>query len=215
MSLNRTMRTLGRAAVAIREAGAAAIARRDAEELERLLKSFIWKEHPATLEWEERLAIRDALMRLFELLPDVDLPLEEWIPHARSAVKDALSVFGTLEVNPSNKMKVQPGTGKVIAVDAFGRRVGTLLEPLTVHSVKGETHDAVLLVGRKTSKYEHAAQWLAPPDSAPEPEEVRVAYVALTRAAKLCVVGLPSDTAQDVIDEFVARGFVVAAGAED
>ena len=215
VSLNRTMRTLGRAAAAIREAGAAAIARRDVEELERLLKSFIWEEHPATLDWEERLAIRDALMRLFDLLPDVDLPLEEWIPLARLAVKDALSVFGTLEVNPSNKMKVLPGQGKVTALDAFGRRVGALLEPLTVHSVKGETHDAVLLVGRKTSKYEHAAQWLAPPDSAPEPEEVRVAYVALTRAAKLCVVALPSDTAQDVIDEFVARGFVMAAQAED
>jgi len=215
VSLNRTIRTLGRAAVAVREAGAAAIARRDAEELERLLKSFIWKEQPATLEWEERLAIRDALMRLFELLPDVDVPLEEWTPRARTAVKDALSVFGTLEVNPSNKMKVRPGTGKVIAADAFGRRVGTPLEPLTVHSVKGETHDAVLLVGRKTAKYEHAAQWLAPPDSVPESEEVRVAYVALTRAAKLFVVALPSDTAQNVIDEFVARGFVLTAQPEE
>lgn len=208
VSLNRTMRTLGRTAVAVRASGAATTSRRDAEELERLLKSFIWQEQPATLEWDDRIAIRDALMRLFELLPDVDMPLEEWTPRARTAVKDALVSFGTLEVNPSHKMKVQSGTGKVVAADAFGRRVGTLLEPLTVHSVKGETHDAVLLVGRKTSKYEHAAQWLAPPGSAAEPEEVRVAYVALTRAAKLCVVALPSDTAQHVIDEFLARGFV-------
>lgn len=206
---SRTLRVLGRAAVVVRQAGADAVARRDVEELERLLRSLVWKEPPASLGWDERVAFRDALMRLFELLPDVELELEDWIPAARSALKDALAVFGGLEVQPGAKMKVTAAIANVKAVDAFGRQSGAPLEALTVHSVKGETHHAVLLVGGKTTKHEHGAQWLESPESAEEPEEVRVAYVALTRPAMYCMVALPSGTSQDTIDEFVGRGFLL------
>jgi superfamily I DNA/RNA helicase len=210
---SRVLKVLGRAAVAVREAGVDAVARRDVEELERLLRSFVWKEPPASLDWEDRLAFRDALMRLFEFLPDVELQLKEWIPDARAAVKDALAVFGSLEVQPGDKMKVTQAISSVRAADAFGRQSGTPLEALTVHSVKGETHEGVLLVGARTTKYDHGAQWLESPQSAQEPEEVRVAYVALTRAAKYCLVALPSGTSQGTIDEFMSRGFVLRDAA--
>ena len=158
---------------------------------------MVWKEPPASPDWEDRLALRDALMRLFELLPDVEMELKDWIPAARSAIKDALAVFGTLEIRPSDKMKVTKATADVRAADAFGRRSGAPLEALTVHSVKGETHEGVLLVGARTKNHDHGAQWLESPHSAHQPEEVRVAYVALTRAAKSCMVALPSGDPRD------------------
>jgi DNA helicase-2/ATP-dependent DNA helicase PcrA len=210
---SRTLKVLGRAAVAVREAGVDAVARRDVDDLERLLRSFVWKEPPASLTWDERIAFRDALMRLFELLPDVGLELKHWIPAARIAIKDALGVFGSLEVQPGDKMKVTSAIANIKAADAFGRRSGAPLGALTIHSVKGETHEAVLLVGARTTKFDHGAQWLQSPDSAQEPEEVRVAYVALTRAGKYCMVALPAGTSQETVDEFVSRGFVLRTAA--
>ncbi len=178
-----------------------------------MLRSFVWKEPPASLTWDERIAFRDALMRLFELLPDVGLELKQWIPAARIAIKDALGVFGSLEVQPGDKMKVTSAIANIKAADAFGRRSGAPLGALTIHSVKGETHEAVLLVGARTTKFDHGAQWLQSPDSAQEPEEVRVAYVALTRAGKYCMVALPAGTSQETVDEFVSRGFVLRTAA--
>lgn len=210
LEMNRTIRLLGRAAVPPAADRPAAINRHTVEELERLFKSLVWKVPPVNLTFEERLALRDALMHVLELLPDVNLDLADWIPQARSAVKTGLAVFEPLEVQPGTRIKVMPKMKGVKAVDAFGRPSENPFEPLTVHTVKGETHDAVLLVGGRTKNHDHGAQWLKSATASDGREEVRIAYVALTRAAKFVVVALPADTESVHVDEYIHRGFISA-----
>ncbi len=76
----------------------------------------------------------------------------------------------------------------------------------TIHSVKGESHAATLLVAVDSQQLgANWEGWLGGGD----PEEVRVAYVALTRAERYSALALPDACPSEVVDEFVTRGFVV------
>jgi ATP-dependent DNA helicase UvrD/PcrA len=89
----------------------------------------------------------------------------------------------------------------------------------TVHDTKGEDRDAVMVViDRPRSRIRGAqvALWesaLAGEEiDAEQAEEKRIAFVALTRAERICVVALPDDGRGRVAaDAFVAKGFRMVA----
>lgn len=206
--LSRAVLVLGRAA-SVRRSGEM-LSRADIDDLERLLATLIWSEPPHPMPLEDRLALRDAVIRLLDELPDPEQDLDAWITGAREAVKRALGVFGALTIKPGNKIRTPPGgTGGKTGTQAFGRQAAQSLPAHTVHSVKGETHDAVMLVAGRTAQHDHATQWLETSATSDSPEEIRIAYVALTRAGRYCAVALPADTARETVNEFVNRGFVV------
>jgi superfamily I DNA/RNA helicase len=84
----------------------------------------------------------------------------------------------------------------------------------TVHSAKGESHEAVLLLsGRATAKRDSARDWIKGEMGEPPDEETRIGYVGLTRARRYCAVALPNTTPEDVIAAYEGAGFVVVNGA--
>jgi superfamily I DNA/RNA helicase len=87
----------------------------------------------------------------------------------------------------------------------------------TVHDLKGESRDAVLVVAdrlRSRARGAQGALWSRPllGEAVPpeEAEELRIVFVALTRAQRYCAVALPTDTEPAILHGFEAAGFVLA-----
>ena len=89
-----------------------------------------------------------------------------------------------------------------------------------MHDIKGGDRDAVMVVIDRPCSTRHGAQaelWesaLAGDEiDAEKAEERRIAFVALTRAERLCVVALPDDDGgRAAANAFVARGFRMLGG---
>jgi superfamily I DNA/RNA helicase len=111
-------------------------------------------------------------------------------------------------------MKSSAAQEGVRARDAFVPRPREL-EAQTVHDIKGEDRDAVLVVldrPRSAKRDPQVQLWssaLAGEEiEAEQAEEKRIAFVALTRAKPICVVALPDDQGgREAAEAFLARGF--------
>jgi superfamily I DNA/RNA helicase len=94
------------------------------------------------------------------------------------------------------------------------------LRAQTVHGIKGEDRDAVMVVIDRPRSTKHGAQtelWgsaLAGEETdARDAEEKRIAFVALTRAERICVLALPDDDGgRAAAETFVERWFRMPGG---
>ena len=130
------------------------------------------------------------------------------LPVLRSALPDKLPVIDALD---GNSFRVPPKLG--------GKRViDTLIAPkpqtshiriTTIHSVKGETFDAILLVSspdRRGGKGGFWMEWLADPQS----EHARFAYVASSRPRKLLAWAIPrSANSDENLNKISELGFCI------
>ena len=184
-------------------------------EVDRLLARFAWNVPLGHLDQESRWLVRRASMILLGLLPPLDMNLRDWIAGAREATKDvAAALADSPAVQPSGHLKATSDHGQISAVACFAPPK-VPLEGLTVHAVKGESHGAVLLVGEARTRGQTQGElWsnrLRGDEVAQEEdEELRIAYVALSRAEKYCAVALPSDHAA-VLADYLGAGFVGVA----
>jgi ATP-dependent DNA helicase UvrD/PcrA len=182
---------------------------------ERALSELAWGDAALLDETERHLSVRRGLMRLLNELPDFDRTLPDWIAHAREKVKTTLN---DLTDEPKNKpqyvLKSKAAFNTLQAADVLSTQPTSLLAR-TVHDVKGESHEAVLLVVQpRHGQSDQAGLWSAPllGESVEEEqeEELRIAYVALTRAERYCAVALPNDVDADRINAYLGVGFVQA-----
>lgn len=204
---------LGRAAAA-RLRGT--LTRRRIEGVERVVAHAAWgRADVASLESDARRRLRDASMVLLTSLPTLDLDLRSWI---RGASAQLGAVLGALTDEPAHKpgavVRSSSGQEAVTAADVFARPTSGL-RAQTVHDIKGESRDAVLVVVDRLRSRRRAAQsvlWSRPligeTVSAEEAEELRIAFVALTRARRYCALAVPDDTDPETIAAFEAAGFV-------
>lgn len=156
------------------------------------------------------MAYREWRMLVWSLvvaLPNPDMPLADWIPAARESVKQVLSSAGIdPRHKPSDRIR-RPNdcpdiiTANVVAVGGVGA-TGHQID--TVHKVKGQTLDGIMLVAspgtksRKSSVY----GWLPGTSANGTTEEQRIAYVAMTRPMKLLVVAIPDSAWKDCASRF-------------
>lgn len=63
----------------------------------------------------------------------------------------------------------------------------------TIHSVKGETFEAVLVILRKKGIGSYYKTLLKKKDSIQDNEELRIVYVGITRPRKLLVLAVPDE----------------------
>jgi DNA helicase II / ATP-dependent DNA helicase PcrA len=204
---------LGRAVSALR--GAATLGRRDVEAVERIVAFTAWDTTDlGLLEPERRWGLRKATMRLLERAPELELDLRTWIRNAATALTDAA---GTLASTPAHAaghvLQSASGHEAHVAGSIFVPPAPTL-SAQTVHDIKGESRGAVLVVvqpRRASRQGSQSALWSRPliggAVSAEEAEELRIAFVALTRARRFCMLALPGDSGDDVVDAFCSAGF--------
>jgi DNA helicase II / ATP-dependent DNA helicase PcrA len=209
-----SVRTLGRFAALMRSARTVAV--RDLRAVEQLLSEMAWGVHAEPLAEEQRRLVRKELMRLSQSLPAFDCNLSDWIARAREEVKLTLAALSDTPAHQAHhRIKSKAGFDEVSALDTFFA-VPPALPARTVHDAKGESHSAVLLVaasrGQGKAQTDLWSAALAGEEIAEEDaEELRIAYVALTRAERYCAVALPRDADQSRLQAYLDVGFIQPA----
>lgn len=118
----------------------------------------------------------------------------------------SLPVEGEQWDQVSRKIRAPQDHSKTKVVDTMGSvRPATNLRITTIHSVKGETFEALLLISAKDKKTRggHFEQWLHP--DADKEEYKRFAYVACSRPKHLLLVATPS-LDEEQLEELVQLG---------
>lgn len=116
-----------------------------------------------------------------------------------AALATPLVVPASLGGRTVDEFLVQPGAGPRIE---------------NVYGVKGESVDAVMVVAEAPAEVWHTPQadtWASALAGARTSEEIRIFYVAATRARRLLILAVPNDTSQPTIDDFERAGFHLTA----
>lgn len=183
--------------------------------VEDVLRRLAWDSNER-LDPAARSKLRDAACRLIASLPPPsgDKSLKDWIGEARSLVTTALTqLTDTPAGKVSSAVRARSGDDKRISNDVLPTTLAVAVAR-TVHSAKGESHEAVLLVsGKATAKRDSARDWIKGELAETRDEETRIGYVALTRARRYCAVALPDTTPADILSAYEAAGFVIMPAA--
>jgi superfamily I DNA/RNA helicase len=208
--------SLGRAAAAIR--GAATLSRRQVDAVDRVLAYTAWDAADLSeLEMDQRQAVRRASMAVLRAAPGLEGDLREWIRSTAGALATAVSGLTDTSAHKAGQaLRSSADQEGVLAAAAF-TLPPQALRAQTVHDLKGESRDAVLVVADRQRSRGRGAQgaiWSRPllgeAVPAEDAEELRIAFVALTRARRYCAVALPADTESVITDAFDDTGFITA-----
>lgn len=191
------------------------MSRADITYVESLLMDMAWGAHAADdLDQSATQRLRLASMRLLDAAPSLDLELTAWTDALREALHAALAGLTTApHRKPANMIRNTHGQPKSSARLAFGSRSLGPIKGQTVHQVKGETRPAVLLVTREAPRgkdpeielmLRHVRGETLPRK---DQEELRIAFVALTRARRYCGLAVPESSLDTVLPTLVAAGF--------
>jgi DNA helicase II / ATP-dependent DNA helicase PcrA len=204
---------LGRACASLRQG---TLLRRQVKEVERLLAFCAWDtESLEMLEPGQLEAMRPLAFGLLQDLPPLDGDLRTWIQTAARLLGEAAATLNPDPAHPGGLVlrsaAAQEGHN---AAEVFVRSPRELAAQ-TVHDLKGEDREAVMVVldrPRSTKFTAQATLWESAMSGAEvdarEAEEKRIAFVALTRAQRYCVVALPDDThGRAAAAAFGERGF--------
>jgi superfamily I DNA/RNA helicase len=123
-------------------------------------------------------------------LPSVALTGAEWIAQLRARLSNLLVELGDGEAANINQTIRKTGLDEAeLTLPLF--RAQALFPPIrqaTIHQVKGESIDGVLVIG--SAKFWNAV--VTSIEEGKNTEDRRLAYVAMTRARHLLVLGLPA-----------------------
>ena len=132
---------------------------------------------------------RKEVYKIFSLLPPTTCSIGEWVAQTNDRLT-SIGITSSLFINDAlkNVTFAQVFRNENEALQHREYRLGT------VHSVKGETFEAVLLFLKSNirgrQKYKHLIDRNV---SVTEDEELRIVYVGLTRPRKLLVLAVPDD----------------------
>lgn len=210
--LDRPLR-IGRAVSALRSGGT--LGRRQLEAVDRIVAFTATDARDLSeLDQADRWLVRRATMKLLRGAPDLDQDLRDWI---RGTARVLAVVVAELVESPRHK----PGQVLTSRATQEGHIAAAVLLPVlpelraqTVHEIKGESRDSVLVVVDRLRSKRHGAQsalWSRPllgeAVAEQDAEELRIAFVALTRARRYCALALPDDCDDTVTAAFMRAGF--------
>lgn len=208
VQIQRTPLAIGRLAAALT---AGTLGRTDVRRAEALIAEGAFEQNPAELDPEVRRSVLVAAHAFIGDLAPLEGDLRTWIIGARAAYDGALSrATAAPKKKGSHMVKAGSDHKDYAAADAFVPAPADL-RPQTVHSLKGEERDAVMVVVSKHSAGDPAKQMQLIEASFEGAvgeeleEERRITYVALTRAERFCLLALPDD----------AKGRAVASRCEE
>lgn len=191
------------------------LTRHRAEAVDRALAMVAWGiDDLANLDAEQKRRLREASGQMIAALPALEGDLRDWARGAAKVVGAWSRELATVPARQAGQLiRGEARYAGVRVADAF-RKSHTELRAQTVHELKGESRDAVVVVAGRAASERRTPQgrlWSMPltGDSVPEDEaeELRIAFVALTRAARFCAVALPDNTEPEVVQAFLDNGF--------
>lgn len=200
--------------------GGRTLSLQDVRTIEKVLVYCAWGEDLGHIEPERRWQLRQACMHVLDGVPAPSLPAKAWNVRVRTKVASAVATLTSQPAHAAGPSLRSTGLPESIAAsEFFGSPSSSVLVAQTVHDVKGESREAVIVVAdplkgnrRNPAQGDVWSQPLmAEGGSTPtDPEELRIVFVALSRAQRYCALALPSHTPQEVIDRFVGGGFQLA-----
>lgn len=205
---------LGRLSAAL---AAGTLGRWDVARAESLIAHGAFDEHPTGLGPELQDPLRNAAHFLIGELPPLEGDLRSWVIAARPIYGAALAKVAASPIHkPGPMLKAPEKFGDFAVSDVFAPPPPDLV-PRTVHSLKGEEREAVMVVVKKHHGADRAKQMqffeasLAGQGIAEEEEEERrINYVALTRAERFCLLAFPDDNrGRAVVEKLRKIGFVL------
>jgi superfamily I DNA/RNA helicase len=168
---------------------------------EAIVAYCAWKaESLEELDEERREALRASTFRLLQDLPALDMDLPSWNAGAAAVLNAAAKALTPKPLRSGAQAlpSYAEHTGHR-ASDVFARPPQELVAQ-TVHDIKGEDREAVMIVIDRPRSKKHGPQtelWSTALSGGEidsrQVEEKRIAFVALTRARRYCVVALPDD----------------------
>ena len=177
---------------------------------EHLLATFAWgDDFRQQMNYIERRKLRQQTITLLGSLPPLDQSLNDWIAQARVAVLSALQpLTDNPVIAPGRRIRSVAREDRRSARLAFADTLPADMQAHTVHSAKGESYDGILLVAdAPRGDRDHARAWIASAQTESVAEEIRVAYVALTRARRYLAVALPEACPNEIVSLYLDRGF--------
>jgi len=154
--------------------------------------------------------VRAAAMGLATKLSELEGDMQQWLNQSRQLLLAAIAELAPAIASATIQLAAPTGFDEIdatiyVETDDAQHRVES------VHAVKGESVDAVMLVAEEPDadwKTPQASDWARMLDEAMTPtEEIRIFYVAVTRARRVLVLALPDSTPQLIIDKYVIAGF--------
>lgn len=167
------------------------------------------------LDPETRLRLRAATYVFIGALPPLEGDLQTWITATRPGLEAAVAqLVETPKHTAGQTLRSGASHAHHDATAAFSPPPKDLT-PQTVHAIKGEDRDAVMVVVRKPHASDPAKQLelfekaLSGSEiSAAQEEERRVTYVALTRAERYCLLAVPDNVrGRKVAEQLEGIGF--------
>ena len=142
---------------------------------------------------------RSKIIELLIRLPNINQPLSLWIENMRIAATQALSLIvlslrdertfdDIIKIKRSDQKN--PNFKEIPVQRFFENKNTTNCTLSSIHGVKGETYDALLLQIEHTKGDTLTPSFLNKGDLGKE--LMRIAYVAMTRPRKLLVVAMPN-----------------------
>jgi DNA helicase II / ATP-dependent DNA helicase PcrA len=202
---------LGRAAAALR--GSATVTRYRIEAIDRMVSLAAWGTDLDELDSVRRRELRFATMRLLAKVSELGGDLRSWVKGAASSLDQVLlEITDQPKKRGSQVIRSKKAQSGYQAADFF-TPPKPVLRAQTVHRVKGASHDGVFIVVDRYRSARHGEQgalWseAVGGEIAPEfAEEIRIAFVAMTRARRYCALALPLGTNEDVVQTFTKAGF--------
>lgn len=207
-------RVVGRLARAL---ASGTFTRSDVHSAQRLVAYAAWDtENLDGLDDEQLESVRRAAYGFLRDLPVLERDLQTWVKDAAASLDRATK---TLVSKPkrsgAQSLRAKAAYAAHQASDVFSAPPVDLT-PQTVHDIKGEDREAVMLVIRRTHAGDPTKQlelWEATATgaeiAAEQEEERRVTFVALTRAQRFCLIALPDDSRGRALAKACAKlGFV-------
>lgn len=143
---------------------------------------------------------KDFVIETLLCLPDVEIGIAEWIKQAVTIYADILNKYD-LKTYDGRKLsdifkikkndKNIPGFREIPLKFYFEKRICSEYTRSSIHGVKGETFDAVLLLVSSTKGKTLTPSFLA--NGSLENELMRMAYVAMTRPRRLLMIAMPDN----------------------
>lgn len=142
-------------------------------------------------------------------LPAVNQPLEMWIAQIKNVLKSMLaetgfSIYGGRTINDVIKIKSRdqrvPHFKNILLQQYFEVKNQSYYTLSSIHGVKGETYDALMLIVESRTGKTITPTFLNDGDL--NQELMRIAYVAMTRPRKLLVVAMPDIKSRKVHKRF-------------
>lgn len=181
-------------------------------DLERLLttRAFGGAMPPKDL---DHLVLRSVSHRAARSLPPLEGDAYDWAKRALQAFDAAVRSLSPVAVLRNQNRA--PGGLSGLDIRSIGGLSAGEHRVATIHGTKGESVDSIMIVASEREENWHRRQadvWASPLTQLGQvniTEELRIFYVALTRARRLAVLALPSTTPSGTITAFQRAGFLL------